>query len=212
MRIAREGPGHAQANPLAGARHRRSLVGKHTESVDIFVVAGTRSRPNSGRVVHYRRRQRPPRHTMKRRSLFIVAIGLIVAAAVGFAILDPDAHLQGWVGGEPFFQGRSASAWRRNLIQTDDVRSTAAREALTSGKGDAVPVCVWVMEHAAEPEARGRAADAIRQMGKDGKSGGEALLKATRRSRPNRPRRRLPGRGSPGPRPSRGCFAETDRS
>ncbi len=107
-----------------------------------------------------------------------MAIGLIVAAAVGFALLDPDARVQGWVGGEPFFQGRSATAWRRDLIQTDDVRSTAAREALTRGKGDAVPVCAWIMEHAAEPEARGRAADAIRQMGKDGTSGGDALLQA----------------------------------
>src|SRR6185437_1568177 len=51
-------------------------------------------------------------------------------------------------------------------------------ETLTNGKSAAIPVCAWIMEHAAEPSARGRAADAIKQMGKDGKSGGEALLKA----------------------------------
>jgi HEAT repeat protein len=76
--------------------------------------------------------------------------------------------VQGWVGGEPFFQGRSATAWRRDLRESGEIGPAAAQKALADGKGDAVPVCAWLLRpgHAPETPVRLRVADALRQMGK----------------------------------------------
>lgn len=115
---------------------------------------------------------------MKRFAWVLLAMAVLVAGGIGFVVLDPDARLLGWVGGEPFFQGRSATAWRHDLLQADEVKRTVSREALTQGKAEAVPVCAWILDRAPEPDARSRAADAIKQMGKEGEPAGEALLKA----------------------------------
>jgi HEAT repeat protein len=95
---------------------------------------------------------------------------LVAVAGVGglVVVLDPAARVQGWVGGEPSFQGRSATAWRRELRQPDEVGPAAAQKTLADAKGDAVPVCAWLLSsgHAPETSVRLRAADALRQMGK----------------------------------------------
>jgi HEAT repeat protein len=108
----------------------------------------------------------------------LVAVVVLVAAGIAFAVLDPAARVRGWLTGQPFYQGRAASAWEADLHSSDEVKAAAARDALAAGKGEAVPVCVWVLEHAGEPEARGRAADALKQMGKDAKPAGPAVLAA----------------------------------
>jgi HEAT repeat protein len=114
---------------------------------------------------------------MKRKWL-LVALVLAVVAVAAFAMLDPDARLKGWVGGQPFFHGRAASAWGRELAAADDVASAAARKTLTDGKGEAVPVCQWLLEHSTEAVVRARSADALKQMGPDAKPAGASLLKA----------------------------------
>jgi len=114
---------------------------------------------------------------MKRRRWIVLGL-LLLTAGVGFAFLDPDARLRGWIGGEPFFQGRSATAWSHDLGQADEVKSTATRAALSEGKGEALPVCTWLLERSPNPVVRARAADALKQMGAEGEPTGPALLKA----------------------------------
>lgn len=117
---------------------------------------------------------------MTRRGKWIaVGLVLLVAGGVAFVLLDPDARLRGWVAGEPFYRGRAATAWRHDLRQPDEAAAVAARDALAAGKAEAVPVCVWLLEHATEPEVRWRAADALRLIGKpDAAAAGPVLVKA----------------------------------
>lgn len=115
---------------------------------------------------------------MNRKKWLLIVLVLVVGTAVAFAMLDPDRRLRGWVGGEPFFQSRAASAWSADLADGDEVKSSAARKTLTDGKGDAVPVCQWLLEHDKNAVVRARAADALKQMGPDAKPAGAALLKA----------------------------------
>ena len=95
-----------------------------------------------------------------------MGLGLI-AVAVGVAVIDPNARVQGWVNGEPFFQGRSATAWRRDLRLQDETAPAAAQSSLTAGGAEALPVCGWLIEHAAEADVRRRAVDAIKGMKKE---------------------------------------------
>jgi HEAT repeat protein len=102
---------------------------------------------------------------MTRRRIIVLGFGLVlIAGAVSAAAFDPNARIQGWMNGEPFFQGRSATAWRRELRLPDETAPAAAQSALSSGGGEAVPVCVWLMEHAPEADVRRRAIDAIKGM------------------------------------------------
>ena len=109
---------------------------------------------------------------MKRRGLWVV-LGLAVLAAAGAAAwaFDPDARLRGWAGGDPFYRGRAGTAWRHDLAGPDEVKATAARDALAAGKAEAVPVCVWVVTTAPEPAARVRAVEALAAMGPDADRG-----------------------------------------
>ena len=115
---------------------------------------------------------------MTRRRLVWVGLGLaVLAAGVGAAVLlDPDARVRGWAAGEPFYQGRAATAWRHDLAGADEVKAVAARDALAEGKGEAVPVCVWLVKNAPEPAARWRAAEALGKMGPAGAASGPALV------------------------------------
>lgn len=114
---------------------------------------------------------------MNRRRRVVLAVLAAALAGGGLAVaLDPSARVQGWVGGEPFFQGRSATAWRRDLRQSDEVAATAAQKALIDGKGEAV--CGWLLTHGAEDPVRIRAVDALRQMGTDAAPAGPALVAA----------------------------------
>jgi len=116
---------------------------------------------------------------VKKRRRVIVLIVLAILLAAGIAAgLDPSARVHGWIAGEPFYQGRSATAWRRDLRQPDSPRSTEAFEALVAGKGEAVPVCAWLVRSAPEPEARWRAADALGRIGKDAAPAAPELVAA----------------------------------
>jgi HEAT repeat protein len=83
------------------------------------------------------------------------------------AVLDPNRRFRGWTNDEPFYQGRAASAWARDLREPDSPESAEALQSLIAGKSDAAPTCGWVLRNAAEPETRSRAGDALAKMGKD---------------------------------------------
>lgn len=103
---------------------------------------------------------------MKRRRWLWVAIAAMVLLVGAAVVFDPAARVQGWVGGEPFFQDRSATAWRRDLRRPNEIEVTAATEALAAGGAGAVPVCTWLLRHAPEPQVRSRAINALQKMGK----------------------------------------------
>jgi HEAT repeat protein len=106
-----------------------------------------------------------------------LVVGLLMV--VGWAIvLDPAHRVPGWVNGEPFYQGRAASAWRLDLRDRDEAAAAGAFNALVEGRGESVPVSVWVLRNAPEPEARWRAADALGKIGKDATPAGPALVAA----------------------------------
>jgi hypothetical protein len=105
--------------------------------------------------------------------LVLLLLGVAVGLAAAF---DPAARLQGWIGGEPFFQARSATAWRRDLRSPDENTAVSATTTLTNGKEEAIPVCVWILKNADESAARWRAAEALGKMGKDANSAGPDLV------------------------------------
>jgi HEAT repeat protein len=93
--------------------------------------------------------------------------GIAVVTVGGAAALDPSARVPGWIRGEPFFEGRSATAWERSLRKPDEVEAGAATEALAGGRAGAVPVCVWLLRHSPDARVRARAVNALDKMGKD---------------------------------------------
>jgi HEAT repeat protein len=96
-----------------------------------------------------------------RRKLLIGLVALLLVAALVWAwFLDPAARLVGIVNGEPFFAGTSATGWVHRLSRGADNDRSAAVAALAAGKAEAVPVLLAAL-HAADPESRWRAADAL---------------------------------------------------
>ena len=115
---------------------------------------------------------------MTRRRWMWIAI-VVVLLMVGLTVLlDPSARVQGWVGGEPFFQDRSATAWERELRRRDEVEAAAATEALAGGGAEAVAVCTWLLRHAPEPQVRSRAINALQKIGKAAAHAGPDLIAA----------------------------------
>jgi HEAT repeat protein len=116
---------------------------------------------------------------MKRRRTILIALLILVLGVVaGATLFDPANRVRGWVGGEPFYQGRAASAWRNDLADPDEQKATAARDALTAGKADAVPMCEWLIANSPDSKARWRAVDALGRMGKDVPAAGPPLAAA----------------------------------
>src|SRR5262245_33826055 len=117
----------------------------------------------------------------RRRVLWALAGVLLVAACVGMVAIDPAARVQGWAHGEPFHQGKSATAWQRELAGSDQV-AAAAEKSLADAK--AAHFCGWLLECSPNPDVRRRAAESLLQMGKDAAPAGPALITAA--ADPNR--------------------------
>jgi HEAT repeat protein len=113
----------------------------------------------------------------RKRTIWIVVIVLLVAGLCALAVFfDPSARVLGWVRGEPFFEERSATAWRRELRNPDENRAVAATTSLANGKDKSIPVCVWLLKNADEPQVRLRAAESLGKMGKEAASAGPDLV------------------------------------
>jgi HEAT repeat protein len=121
----------------------------------------------------------------RRRVSWLVVIILLLCVVAGLVTaLDPSARVQGWVRGEPFFQDRSATSWRRELRTPDENVAAIATAALTNGKDKSIPVCVWLLKNAEEPQVRLRAGETLGKMGKDAVSAGPDLVLAFNDSDP----------------------------
>jgi HEAT repeat protein len=107
-----------------------------------------------------------------------ITVFLLIAAVTAAFVLDPDNRLRGRAMGEPFYRGKAASAWQDELQRSDRPESAAAFDALVAGKGEAIPVCAWVLHKAPEPAVRSRAADVLARMGKDAAPAGSDLVAA----------------------------------
>lgn len=113
---------------------------------------------------------------MKRWKWMILALAFL--ALVVAVRLDPSARVEGWLKDEPFFAGRSASAWTRDLTQPESNDRTHATEALADGGVDAVPVLTAIIRHSKDSEARWRAIDAIGRIGPNAKDAGPDVVEA----------------------------------
>lgn len=98
----------------------------------------------------------------KRTAGLLVGAVVVIGGVAALATLDPAARVQGWVGGEPFHDGRSATAWGRDLASPDAPTRTEAAQKLT--KPEAVPVLRGLLG-SDRAEVRLAATDAARQLG-----------------------------------------------
>lgn len=111
----------------------------------------------------------------------IALVSLLVFGIAGLTLglaYDPDARLQGWVRGEPFYAGRSATAWERELRSPDENTAVAALSALVEGKEQSAPLCGWLLTHSEDANARSRAGDALKKMGKSAAPAASDLVSA----------------------------------
>jgi HEAT repeat protein len=115
---------------------------------------------------------------MKRRTKFLVAGAALIVGVGVAAVFDPHARIAGWVKGEPFYAGRSASAWRRDLGQADLNGRIKATQELAAGKADAVPVLAAVLRTSDAAETRWRAADALGRIGDAARPAAAELIRA----------------------------------
>ncbi len=79
---------------------------------------------------------------------------------------EPSRSVRGWVRGEPFFAGRSVSAWEQALTSEDPATHAQALKELSEGGESASAVlCTLALRRSAAPEVR---CDAVEQLGKSG--------------------------------------------
>lgn len=113
-----------------------------------------------------------------RRRLLIVCVLLFVLGTVAAYAFDPAGRLKGWIGGEPFFAGRSTSAWLADLRSEDANERARAAEQLQAGGSEALPVLTQLLQQPGDPEPRWRAAEALGRLGPAAREAGPLLIAA----------------------------------
>ena len=81
---------------------------------------------------------------MKKKWLFL-GIALVIVILVAAIFLDPTYTLWGYLRGEQFYRGRSASYWQKAVTNADPVVQSGARQVLKEGGRDAVPVLIAML-------------------------------------------------------------------
>src|SRR5713101_7069163 len=102
------------------------------------------------------------------KKIILVLLILIVVAVAG-AWFEPTATVRGWVRGDAFTGGRSATYWQWKLASQDPVDQAEVPERLRNAGADAVPTLVQLLG-ATEPAVRWQAADILGKIGKDAAS------------------------------------------
>src|SRR5579884_512240 len=103
---------------------------------------------------------------------WFIGIGaLLLLAAAAAVFLDPTGTVLGRLRGEPFFGGRPASWWGRELRSSDPAAHVRAETALQEGGAAAVPVLVVLLRDGnggwGAAESRWMAADLLGRIGPD---------------------------------------------
>ncbi|MFM8250436.1 MAG: HEAT repeat domain-containing protein [Planctomycetota bacterium] len=111
-----------------------------------------------------------------KRHWWLPVVGLIVAAAW----FEPTLSVRGWLRGEPFYDGRSASFWTRQLLSDDNPAvSEEARQKLARDDGSTQDLlCALVARQSAPAELRWTAAEMLGKSGPLKPAVSQALLAA----------------------------------
>jgi HEAT repeat protein len=106
-----------------------------------------------------------------------LAIVLLLFIGTGvFYFVDPESRIKGLIAGEAKFQGRYASAWAKDLADSDDNRRTATKKTLAEGKAEALPM-LTILAQGSQPESvRLASAELIGQLGVEGRSAATVLI------------------------------------
>ena len=67
-------------------------------------------------------------------------IAIAVAVAGAAILLDPTHTLKGWLRGEPFYEGRPGSYWRKAIVSQDPAEQSKAEQAIRAGRAAAAPL------------------------------------------------------------------------
>jgi hypothetical protein len=105
---------------------------------------------------------------MNKRAIISVVIGVLIALAVLGVFFDPTITVLGYLRGDKFYQGRSASYWRR-VLRREDTSSLHGPEM--------IPFLIDALEDG-NPITRGRSAVILGQIGPPAREAVPALLKA----------------------------------
>src|SRR5262245_28600680 len=107
-----------------------------------------------------------------KRWLLLIPVILAVAAGAWF---EPTRSVRGWIRGEPFFQGRSASYWEEGLTSSDPKEKDRVPLALEQGKEAALPVLLNLLGSPQET-VRASAAGILARIGPPAADAVPALL------------------------------------
>jgi HEAT repeat protein len=107
---------------------------------------------------------------MNKRAIVVAVVGIVLALAVLAVFLEPSMTALGFLRGDKFYQGRSASYWRR-LLRSDDPSSLESPEL--------VPFLVEALGDS-NPTVRARAANALGGIGPAARAAVPALVDLTK--------------------------------
>jgi len=106
----------------------------------------------------------------------LAIIVVLVAAVAACAWFEPTRTVQGWARGEPFFDGRSASAWEERLASREPAEQAATPDKLEAGRAAAVPVLLRLL-FSADSSLRWKAANVLAKIGPEAHDAAPALAK-----------------------------------
>jgi HEAT repeat protein len=118
---------------------------------------------------------------MKRLLAVLIVLALLGASLAAW--LEPGGRLRGYFHGEPFYRGRPASWWARQIHSDDSATQAQALAQLREGKDTAVPLVATLLEKKAgsgweESASRWRAAELLGEIGAGSESAVAALCAA----------------------------------
>jgi hypothetical protein len=88
-----------------------------------------------------------PQKPAGRRWPLWIALAVVIAGAA--ILLDPTHTLKGWLQGEPFYEGRPRSYWRKAIVSQDPAEQAQAEQAIRAGRAAAAPLLAEMLHGAA---------------------------------------------------------------